>query len=106
MMDRTKYIPSIVMLTAGFVVCIVTYISKYSLITALLTILCTMVVFFVLGLFIKLLINKFIVEPLQVQKEDVNENNTEKKESEDNTKEKENKANKETMSEQNSKDNN
>lgn len=97
MMDRTKYIPSIVMLTAGFVVCIVTYISKYSLITALLTILCTMVVFFVLGLFIKLLINKFIVAPLQVQKEDVDENNTE---------EKENKANKETMSEQNSKDNN
>lgn len=63
-MERTRYIPAIVTLTAGFVVSIITFVYKYSLKSAMLTIALSMVVFFILGLVIKLLVNKFIVEPM------------------------------------------
>lgn len=63
-MNRTKYIPAIVMLTAGFVVCIVTFLNDFSLKGALMAILFTMVGFLILGYIIKFLVNKFIVIPL------------------------------------------
>ena len=64
MMNRTRYIPSIVMLTAGFVVSIITYVYNYNLKTALLTIALSMVGFLILGYIIKMIIDKFIVRPM------------------------------------------
>ncbi|MDE5781606.1 MAG: hypothetical protein K2I03_09055, partial [Lachnospiraceae bacterium] len=60
-MNRTRYIPAIVMLTSGFVVSIVTFINKYSLRRALGTIFFTMLGFLILGYIIKLIVNKFIM---------------------------------------------
>lgn len=68
-MNRTKYIPAIVMLTAGFVVCIVTFLNKYSLKGALMAILFTMVGFLIIGYMIKFVVNKFIIIPMMEEAE-------------------------------------
>lgn len=63
-MNRTRYIPSIVMLTAGFVVSIITYVYNYSLKGALLTIAFSMTGFLILGYIIRILVEKLIVQPM------------------------------------------
>ncbi len=63
-MNKTRYIPSIVMLAAGFVVCIVTYVNKYTLKDSLETIFFSMMAFLILGYIIKKLVDKFIVIPM------------------------------------------
>lgn len=63
-MNKTRYIPSIVMLAAGFVVCIVTYVNKYTLKDSLEIIFFSMLAFLILGYIIKKLVDKFIVIPM------------------------------------------
>ncbi len=63
-MDRTRFIPAIVMLTAGFVVCIVTIVNKFTLRKSMIVILLTLIGFLVLGYIIKALVRKFIVLPM------------------------------------------
>jgi divalent metal cation (Fe/Co/Zn/Cd) transporter len=61
MENRIKYIPSIVTLLAGFIACIVTILSQYEIIDALVTILVVVVIFYMVGLIIRALFNKFLV---------------------------------------------
>ena len=60
-MNRTRYIPTIVMLTAAFVACIATIYFKYSTKEILLIVLATSVIFFILGFFIKMIAERFLV---------------------------------------------
>lgn len=83
-MNRTRYIPAIVMLTAGFVVSIVTFLKKYSLRGALGTIFFTMLGFLILGYIIKFIINRFIILPmLKEAEEEAAEEISEQPENED-----------------------
>ena len=61
MENRIKYIPSIVTLIAGFIACLVTIISRYDTVDALVTILVVLVVFYMVGLIIRALFKKFLV---------------------------------------------
>lgn len=70
MKERFKYIPSIVMLLAGFIACITTIVNKYDIIETLIIILVVLVSFYIVGLIIRALFNKFIiVEVIEVIKE-------------------------------------
>ena len=55
----TKKIPAIVMLLAGVVACIATYINHYSLEDMLVVLLITLVVFLIIGVAIKLILDSF-----------------------------------------------
>ena len=61
MKERFKYIPSIVMLLAGFIACITTIVNKYDIIETLIIILVVLVSFYIVGLIIRVLFNKFII---------------------------------------------
>lgn len=90
-MNRTRYIPSIVMLSAGFVVCIVTYINKYPLKDSLEIIFFSMLAFLILGYIMKMLVDKFIVIPMIEETiDEVGENAEESEEHEDGIEEPEN----------------
>lgn len=60
-MNRTRYIPSIIMLAAAFVACVTTIYFEYSTKDIMLIVLGTGVVFFVIGFFIKMLAEKYLV---------------------------------------------
>ncbi len=60
-MNRTRYIPSIVMLSAAFVVCVSTMYFKYDTKQIVFLVLVTSVVFFIIGQIIRLLAEKFLV---------------------------------------------
>lgn len=60
-MNRTRYIPSIVMLAAAFVACVSTIYFKYSTKEIMLIVLGTSVVFLVIGLFIRMLAEKYLI---------------------------------------------
>lgn len=49
----SKYIPSFVMLSAGTIVCIISVINKFSLLKCLISLLLTMIVFYLLGCMMK-----------------------------------------------------
>lgn len=87
-MNRTRYIPSIIMLAAAFVACVTTIYFKYSTRQIMLIVLGTGVVFLVIGLFIKMLAEKYLVISTM---EEIEEENQDTSESEDNV----NKENKE-----------
>lgn len=92
-MNRTRYIPAIVMLLAAFVACIATIYFEYSTKDILLIVLATSVVFFILGLFIKMIAEKYLVidtmtEVLDEENKDEAEN---KEENEESVQEKQNK---------------
>lgn len=61
MKERFKYIPSIVMLLAGFIACITTIVNKYDIMEALIIILVVLISFYIVGLIIRALFNKFII---------------------------------------------
>lgn len=89
MKERFKYIPSIVMLLAGFIACIVTIIYKYQILEALIVILATLIIFYIIGIVIKALFNRFLIdkeiadeETETSDKEATEENSDEEKESE------------------------
>ncbi len=75
--NRTRYIPSIVMLMAGFVACIITIVHDYSTKDILLISTGVMVVFLVVGFIIKLLVERFIFTNTIDEIEDNNEENNE-----------------------------
>lgn len=61
MKDRIRYIPSIIMLVAGLVACIVTFINHYKPLESMITILVTIVVFYCVGCIVKAVFNKFLI---------------------------------------------
>lgn len=73
-MNRTRYIPSIIMLAAAFVACVTTIYFKYSTRDIMLIVLGTGVVFFVIGMFIRMLAEKYLI--VQTMEETIEENET------------------------------
>ena len=61
MIDRTKYIPSIVSLLGGLVACIVTFVNKYESLETLIIILATLIVFYIIGTVIRYVVKKVLV---------------------------------------------
>ncbi|MBQ6576062.1 MAG: hypothetical protein IJL90_08155 [Lachnospiraceae bacterium] len=59
---NTKRIPALVMLLAGAVVAIVTYINHYSLEESLKILILTLIVFLIVGVIIKLIFDSFHIE--------------------------------------------
>ena len=59
----TKNIPTIIMLAAGFVTSIVMYINDYELNVTLCAILIVFLAFYILGLLIKKLLDRFCTPP-------------------------------------------
>ena len=55
----TKKIPAIVMLLAGTVACIVTYINHYDLKDMLVVLILTLVIFLIIGIVIKMILDSF-----------------------------------------------
>lgn len=82
-MNRTRYIPAIIMLAADFVVCVATIYFKYTTKEILLFVLVTSVIFLVLGLFIKMLAEKYLIvdtmQEILEEEEGMEENTTEDK---------------------------
>ena len=84
---NTKKVPLFVMLLAGAVACIVTYLDHYSLHDMLVVLLIVLIVFLIIGLIIKRIFDKFEIsdedrvddegEVLEKQDEDVLENGEE-----------------------------
>lgn len=86
--SRTRYIPSLVMLSAGFVACVITITQDYSTKDILLISTGTMVVFLILGFLIKIVADKYLLvstveETEEEAKED--ENGQETPESKENS---------------------
>lgn len=90
-MNRTRYIPSIVMLAADFVACIATIYFKYTTREIMLIVLATSVIFLVLGLFIKMFAEKYlVVETMKDVLEEDGENTQEEDTDKDNKDNKDN----------------
>ena len=62
---KTKKIPALIMLMGGSVTCIVTYIDHYNLEDMLIALIISLILFFILGLLIEFLFEKF-----EIAKED------------------------------------
>lgn len=95
-MNRTRYIPSIVMLVADFVACIATIYFRYTTRQIMLIVLATSVIFLVLGLFIKMFAEKYLVvdtmkEVLEEDGENTQEEDTDTDKSNNKDSNKENK---------------
>ncbi len=67
MENRTRYIPSIVMLAAAFVACIMSIYYDYTTKEILVIVLCTIVVFFVIGLMIKIIADKYLIISMEAE---------------------------------------
>lgn len=63
---RTRYIPSIVMLLAGTVTCIISLIKSFNMTYTLELLLGVLVVFYIIGLIARKLINNIITTDLEV----------------------------------------
>lgn len=59
---KTKKIPAIVMLLGGSVACIITYLNGYNLKDMLVTLVWVLILFFVFGVVIEFLFEKFEIE--------------------------------------------
>ena len=79
-----KNLPALMTLIAAFITCIVTFIYQYELTKALILILAASVVFYLAGLIIRSLLNRFMVE-----KEDQDEADSEAQDTGEKTEENE-----------------
>lgn len=64
---KTRYIPSIIMLAAAFVACIMSIYYNYTTKETLFNVLCTLVVFFVIGIIIKLIADKCLIVSMEAE---------------------------------------
>lgn len=64
-MKKTKLLPAFIMLMAGAITCIMTYMMDYSIKQMLLTLLIVLVVFYILGIFVKVILDRFTKIPPQ-----------------------------------------
>ncbi|MBQ3545086.1 MAG: hypothetical protein IJA34_08895 [Lachnospiraceae bacterium] len=81
-MNRTKYIPSIVMLAAAFVACVSTIYFKYTTREILYIVLIISVCFFGLGHIIRMIAEKYlVVETIEEMKSEESEEESDKSES-------------------------
>ena len=94
-MDRTKNIPSIVMLAAAFVACITTIYFQYSTKEILIIVLLTSIIFLIIGSVIRRIAEKYLIietieetEESEEGKEDSEGREDESKEAEENVEKK------------------
>ena len=59
---RTKYIPAITMLTAGAIVCILNIVQRRDVLDGLKILLAVLVIFYVIGLLARKLIDKILID--------------------------------------------
>lgn len=85
-MNRTRYIPAIVMLSAALVSCVSTIYFKYPTKQILIIVLLTSVIFFVLGQIIRIVAEKYLI--ISTVEETNAENEEDKENTLDSTKEK------------------
>lgn len=78
-MKRTKYIPAIVTLTGCLAAAVISIVNKYDGLHSMIIILSVLVVFYIAGLIIKGLADKYLV----IEEEIINEENQEETESEE-----------------------
>lgn len=57
---RTKRLPEIIMLTAGLITCVITILKKFEIIAALTTLLVVLLSFYVMGIFVRIAVDKII----------------------------------------------
>lgn len=70
---RTKYIPAIIMLTAGAFVSIISLIMKFELLYTLELLLVVLIVFYILGIIAKVIIVKTITQSPKVEDDEESE---------------------------------
>lgn len=63
MIQRTKYIPSIISLAAGLIASIAAIINKYSSLETMVVVLVALIVFYIIGSLIRYIANKMLVIP-------------------------------------------
>lgn len=90
-MNRTRYIPSIVMLSAALVSCIATIYFKYTTKEILWIVLVTSVIFFIIGQVIRRIAEKYLVISSMEETLIEEDGETSENEEEDNASEKEKK---------------
>lgn len=73
---NTKLVPALVMLLAGAVCCIVTFVNGYSLREMLITLTIVLLIFLVLGFVFRILLEIFKVNEVKAQNEEVEEGET------------------------------
>ena len=95
MNNRTRYIPALIMLTAGFITCISTIIHDYTTEEILLITTGVMSVFLIVGLIVRFLIDTFIF----VKEPDEEENKEDSEKTEEDGEEKNDKSEKNEKSE-------
>lgn len=96
MENRTRYIPSIVMLAAAFVACIMSMYYDYTTKEILVIVLCTIVVFFVVGLMIKIIADKYLIISMEAEIDKESEEEEEHSDNEANSMEKKDNVNMDT----------
>lgn len=74
--NRTRYIPALVMLMAGFLVCVVTIINDYSTRDMMLICAVVMIAFFVIGSIVRYIVERVVLAP---EKKDNKPEETEEK---------------------------
>lgn len=57
---KTRRLPAIIMLIAGLITCIITIIKKFEVIDALTTLLMVLLSFYVIGVFVRIAVDKII----------------------------------------------
>lgn len=63
MIERTKYIPSIISLAAGLIASIVAIVNKYSSLETMIVVLVALIVFYIIGSIIRYVANKMLIIP-------------------------------------------
>ncbi len=63
MIQRTKYIPSIISLAAGLIASIAAIINNYSSLETMIVVLIALIVFYIIGSIIRYIANKMLVIP-------------------------------------------
>lgn len=81
--NRTRYIPAIVMLSAGFLVCVTTILHGFTTKEIILLSTAVMVVFLFVGFIVKFIIDKYVVATLVEESEEETEEKGEETEEED-----------------------
>lgn len=63
MIERTKYIPSIISLAAGLIASIAAIVNKYSSLETMIVVLVALIVFYIIGSIIRYVANKMLIIP-------------------------------------------
>lgn len=83
MNNRTRYVPALIMLTAGFITCISTIIHDYTTEEILLITTGVMTVFLIVGLIVRFIIDTYIVVKDEPEEDENKEEGEEKEDKED-----------------------